>query len=452
MTRCFAKLRRGNFAVLGAAVVAAGGVITASTGVASAAGAPAITAWPLAQPSSQETVVNKLVKQFDASYPGGGNVQINWVGGEAWKQKLVVSMAAHNPPTIFYSSGGELLQQYVKAGGVYSVSSALNADPKWKAQYAANHVWDLATFGGKIYGIPAGGPDFETMWENAAAVKKAGGKSAPTTWAAFTADLAKLKSAGLSPITIAGKDLWPEMIWMQYLTLRYGGPDAFNGVLASKPTGWSNPAIIKAAKAVQTLVKAGDFVQGFNTLTFASGQADKILAQGAAGFEAQLYFDSANMRVYDPSFALSDAYVPSVFPSVPGGTGNQGDIVGQPAQYFAISNYATAAQKKEAVAWLKFETTSLAYNRDFLVKNGYTPIIKMSTQTMESVKGGKLLEKLFKMGTTAPYSQPYWDQNLPAAEVTPMLTNIGEVFDLSITPQQFAANMNKVIAGLPKSK
>ncbi len=411
-------------------------------------GNPTVTAWPLAQPSSQEAVVNQLVKQFNAQYPGGGHVQINWVGGEAWKQKLVVAMAAHNPPTIFYSSGGQLLGQYVKAGGVYSVSPDLNADPKWKAKYAARNVWSLATFGGKIYGIPAGGPDFETMWENATAVTKAGGTPAPTTWAQFMTDVDALQKAGVAPITVAGKDLWPEMIWMQYLTLRFGGRHAFDGVLASKPGAWSNPAIISAATLVQSLVKQKAFVNGFNTLTFASGQADKLLAQGQAGFEAQLYFDSANMRVYDPAFALSSAYVPSVFPTVPGGTGNPGDLVGAPAQYFAISNYASAAQKKEAVAWLKYETVSLAYNRDFLVKNGYTPIIKVPEATMQSVKGGPLLSKLFKIGSTAPYLQPYWDQNLPSAEITPMLTAIGEVFDLTITPQQFADNMNKVLAGL----
>jgi raffinose/stachyose/melibiose transport system substrate-binding protein len=406
--------------------------------------------WALAQPSSQEQVVNNLVKKFNAQYPGGGHVQITWVGGEAWKQKLVVAMAAHNPPTIFYSSGGQLLEQYVKSGGVASASPELSADPQWKSQYAANNVWDLATFDGQIYGIPAGGPDFETMWQNAGAITKAGGTPAPKTWDEFTADIGKLKAAGIAPITIAGKDLWPEMIWMQYLTLRFGGRDAFNGVLNGTPGSWSNPAILKAAETIQTLVKQGAFVKGFNTLTFASGEADKLLADGKAGFQAQLYFDSANMRTFAPDFALSPDFLPSVFPSVPGGTGNPGDLVGQPAQYFSVSNYASDAAKKEAFAWLKYETTSTEYNVDFLVKNGYTPITAVPESTMRSVKGGELLSKLFQMGTTAPYLQPYWDQNLPSAEITPMLTAIGEVFDLTITPQQFADTMNKVLAGLPK--
>jgi raffinose/stachyose/melibiose transport system substrate-binding protein len=50
------------------------------------------------------------------------------------------------------------------------------------------------------------------------------------------------------------------------------------------------------------------------------------------------------------------------------------------------------------------------------------------------------------MGTQAPSFQPYWDQDLPSAVITPMLSNIGELFDLSITPQEFASRMNDVLA------
>ena len=59
---------------------------------------------------------------------------------------------------------------------------------------------------------------------------------------------------------------------------------------------------------------------------------------------------------------------------------------------------------------------------------------------------GTLLKQLYDIGTSAPSFQPYWDQDLPSAVISPMLTAIGELFDQTITPQQFVDQMNSVLA------
>jgi ABC-type glycerol-3-phosphate transport system substrate-binding protein len=416
--------------------------------------APPVVLWNQSEPSNESSVIFNIVKAFNKSYPGGGDVSAFFFGNsDEYKTKLAVAMAAHNPPTIFYSWGGALLDQYIQAGNVANVSSALASDPAWKAQYKARNVWALASYKGGIYGIPATGPDFELMWQNKAALAKAGASPSPTSWTAFSGDLGKLKSKGITPITVAGSDLWPEMIWMQYLTLRYGGPQVFERINALTPGSWDNPAIIKAAEAVQQMAKAGDFETGFSAVTFSSGDADKLLAAGQAGFEAQLYFDEANMRLYDPSFAASPNYSPFNFPAVPGGSGNPGDLVGQPAEYYAVSGRASAAVQKEALAFLKYMTTSSTYNVNFLEDNGYTPVTANgATYLLEGkVPDGTLLHQLYEIGSNAPYLQPYWDQDLPSAVITPMLTDIGELFTLTITPQQFVTQLDKVLAAQPHS-
>jgi len=392
--------------------------------------------------------VSGLVKQFNSTYPGGGNVSVDWINGEVLKTKTAVAMAGHNPPTVFYTFGGALLEQYIQAGDVANVSSALAADPAWKSVYAANNVFQPVTYKGSIYGIPANGPDFEIMWQNKATVQKAGGTPSPATWSAFMSDVSKLKKAGVSPIAISGKDLWPEMIWMQYLTLRFGGPTVFDKVNALQPGAWSQPAIMKAAQTVQSLAKVGAFEPAFDSVVFESGDADRLLANGQAAFEAQLYYDAANMRVWDPAFAASPNYSPFVFPSVPGGTGNPGDLVGLPAEYFALSAYASPNARKEALAWLKYETTSQTYNVKFLEDRGYTPMTSAAAKylTTGKVPDGALVLKLYNIGTKAHYLQPYWDQDLPSSVITPMLTDIGELFDLTITPTQFASSLNAALA------
>jgi raffinose/stachyose/melibiose transport system substrate-binding protein len=421
---------------------------TSSPKGSSGGGGGTVKVWTISQPSFAQKVVEGLVDKFNKQYQGGGHIAITWIGGEAYKQKLAVSMAGHQPPGIFYTFGGQLLNQYVKGGDVADITQELNADPEWKQQYTAKDVFALATFDGKIYGVPATGADFELMWQNLAVLRKAGAQPSPATWSQFQDAMAKVKASGVAPIALAGKDLWPEMIWLQYLTLRYGGPQVFDKIKALAPNAWSDPAVLKAAEAVASMAKNGDFAKGYNTVTFASGQADQILASGKAAFQAQLYYDSANMRVYSPTFAASPDYSPFNFPTVEGGKGEPNQLVGQPAELFAISSHLSAAQKQEALAWLKFETTSPEYNLQFLANNGYTPITQSAAQELSSgkVPNGALLKKLYDIGTSAPSFQPYWDQDLPSAVIQPMLTHIGQLFDQTITPQQFVDQMNAVLA------
>lgn len=407
-----------------------------------------VTVWTITQPSSAQKIVEALADKFNKTYPGGGHVSISWIGGEPYKQKIAVAMAGHHEPTIFLTYGGHLLEQYVNGGNVADVTKELNADPAWKSQYVAKDVFGLATFNNKIYGIPESGPDYELMWQNESVLRKAGAQPSPATWAEFEDSMAKVKKSGVAPITIAGKDLWPEMIWLQYLTLRFGGPEVFDKIAALEEGAWSDPAVLKAAKTVESLAKRGYFVKGYNTLTFSSGQADQLLASGKAAFQAQLYYDSANMRVFAPEFAASPDFSPFNFPTVEGGTGEANQLVGQAAEYYGVSAHASPATKKEALAWLKFETTSKEYNLDFLANRGYSPITPDAAKELTSgnVPDGELLKKLYDIGTSAPSFQPYWDQDLPSAVISPMLTRIGELFDLSITPQKFVDDMNAVLA------
>jgi raffinose/stachyose/melibiose transport system substrate-binding protein len=435
-------------ALAAAAVLSVG--LTSCAGSASdgAGSGSQVTIWATSQANSAEKVMAGMIDDFNQSYPGGGHVSIEWIGGEQWKTKVAVAMAAHAPPTVFYTFGGQLLDQYVDGGNVMDLTDALAADPAWKSAYSAKNVFDLATYKGRTYGIPAGGPDFEVMWQNEAVLRKAGAAPSPATWSAFQDVVNKVKATGVAPIALAGKDLWPEMIYMQYLTLRNGGPEVFNRIKTFTPGSWSDPAVIKSAETIQDLARSGAFTNGFNTVTYASGQAEQLLASGQAAFQAMLYYDESNMRAFAPTFAASADYSAFPFPAIEGAPGDQKALVGQPAEYWGVSAKASPAQQKEATAFLKYATTSQTYNVDYLAKAGFTPMTDAGAKALQSndVPNATLLKKLYEMGTQAPSFQPYWDQDLPSAVITPMLSNIGELFDLSITPQEFASRMNDVLA------
>ena len=439
---------RPRFTAVAATALLAMSSLVGCGGKSSGGGNPSLTLWTITQPSSAQGVVQGLIKSFNSTYKGGGHVSVDWIGGEPYKQKIAVAMAGHKPPAMFLTYGGQLLQQWVNAGDVANVAPALDADPSWKAEYAAKNVFGLASFNQKIYGIPESGPDYELMWQNKSVLSKAGAQPSPATIADLQTAIAAVKKSGASGVALAGKDLWPEMIWLQYLTLRIGGPQVFDNIAAFKPNPWSDPAVLKAATLVNQLVKAGSFAPGYNTVTFDSGQADQLLSSGKAAFQAQLYYDSANMRVFNPKFAASTDYSPFNFPAVAGGLGDPKQLVGQAAEYFGMSSHLSAKGQTEATAFLKYLTTSSDYNLKYLADRGYSPITPSAAQQLSSgkVPDGALLKQLYDIGTSAPSFQPYWDQDLPSAVITPMLTAIGELFDGSITPQSFVSQMNSVMA------
>src|SRR4029453_16292563 len=143
MHRRSGSRRFGSRQVLTAAAAAVGAAPSLAAcggGGASGSGGDAITIWTITQPSSAQQVVVNLINKFNKTYPGGGHVSIDWIGGEPYKQKIAVAMAGHQPPTIFLTYGGQLFQQYVNAGDVAAIHSALAHDPARTHTYAANNV------------------------------------------------------------------------------------------------------------------------------------------------------------------------------------------------------------------------------------------------------------------------------------------------------------------------
>ncbi len=439
------------------AVVVAAGMATASAAVLpSAASAAArggakhlaqvpITMWTLSSDAAQQGVQQKVAEAFNKQYPGG-DVTIDFAENTPYKTKISVAMSASHPPTIFYTWGGTLFDEWVKAGEVMPVSAALSADPAWKKSYLPT-AWSLVTYGHKIYGVPMTGPGVELLFENKAVLHQAGVAANPATWTQLTSEIAAIKKKAIaSPIALAGATEWPEMIWLQYLTLRYGGHSVFDNIAAGKHGAWNNPAILKAAAAVQSLARSGAFETGYSAVHYGAGATDELMAAGKAAFQAMGNWDYANMTEYAPSFAKSPAYSAFKFPAVPGGKGNPNDFVGEASSFYAVAKNASPAQQKEAVAFIKYATTSPMWNLNYLEKYGTAPVDVKYASDLPHYTGGAELLKFYDMAKTAPYLQDYWDQNLPSSVVTPMLTEIGELFDLSITPQQFVAAMDQVQA------
>ena len=435
--------KRAVFAVAVAAAMAtvvaacsSGSSSTPTAGSSGSGSGATATMWLVTTgPSPADDAEKALVSSFEASHPGM-KINLTLVENQSFKQKLQLAMGAGNPPTIFWTWGGGILQQYIKANYVEPLDQSLGA-PFLPASLGA------VTYQGKLYGIPVQGTQPVYFFYNKPIFDKYH-LTFPTTWSGLLSTISTLKSHGVEPISLAAGDQWPSLMYLEYLTDRIGGPTVVQDLEANKAGAWSNPAIIQALTDIQQLVKAGAFNQGYQSLKFSGGGSDALVYSGKAAMQLMGDWDLSSTMGANKSFVTSGNMGMAPFPSVPG-TGDPADLAGNTASYVAISSRATAAQKDVAKAFFKDSLASQDYAKA-QVSAGEVPV----TTGASGLFAGQDLESydttIYSDVQKAPNFQYSWDQALTPAPATALLTNLAQVFTLSMTPQGFASAMNKVAA------
>ena len=171
------------------------------------------------------------------------------------KARLATVMQSGTPPDLFTSWGGGVLWSYAEAGLLRDITPEMTANNnEWKDSFVAQAALDTFKMGDKYYGAPNdwGGVG---LWYNKELFDKAGIKEVPKTWTEFLADVKILKDAGITPITLGGKDKWTGHYWWVYLAVRAGGQKAFDA--ACTRTG---------SFADEPFVKAGELLMHINNL------------------------------------------------------------------------------------------------------------------------------------------------------------------------------------------
>jgi raffinose/stachyose/melibiose transport system substrate-binding protein len=132
------------------------------------------------------------------------------------------------------------------------------------------------------------------------------------------------------------------------------------------------------------------------------------------------------------------------FPQVDGGKGDISNTVGNPGQYLSISSKASAEQKEVAKKFFATTVLDEAEQAEWL-ETGGVPIVKGSESKIASSKDPQFLQFIYDTASKAKYFGQSWDQALSPTAAEHLLDNIAKLFQLSISPQQFVDNMNRVI-------
>ena len=281
------------------------------------AAAGAATYWFLTGPPGEQ-IRQGSVDRFNQANPDA-KITATTFQNDAYKTKIKTAIGAGQAPTIIWGWGGGGLRSYVQASQVEDLTS-------WFAENAAvkdrlfPSSFGAATIDGKIYAMPAETVQPIVLYWNKTVFDKVGAQP-PQSWGDIMSLVPKFNDAGVAPISLGGQSRWTNMMWLEFLFDRIGGPEVFQAVFDGEKDAWSNPASIEGLTKAQELIKANGFVKGFSSITADSNADQALLYTGKAAMMLHGTWTYGSMK--RERWRLRQRRQPRL-DELPGGRGRQG--------------------------------------------------------------------------------------------------------------------------------
>jgi raffinose/stachyose/melibiose transport system substrate-binding protein len=403
-----------------------------SAGPSGSSGGPA-TAWSL---TGQQVTIQNAFDAFGKANPKDA-IKVQFFQNDAFKQKIRTAIGSGNAPTLIWSWGGAgSFKTYVDSKKVIPLDESLVSD--YFPSIANNGKID-----GKLYAVPNNSVQPVLMYYNKDLFAKAGISAPPATWDELLEDVSTLNAKGIAPFAMGGASKWPQLMWLEYLTERIGGPSVFQAIQENRKGAWSDPAVLEALQKIQQLVKAGGFIDGYASVATDSSADTALVQTGKAAMILQGAWAYASFQTTDPAFAKSSLGW-AEFPTVAGGKGDPKNVVGNASNYWSISADASPSQQESAKKYLATGNMTDAYIDD-LLKGGAVPPVKGIEDNIKASPNADFLLDVYDLAKDAPAFTLSWDQAIAPAAAAALLTNLDQVFLGQMTPQQFADAMNATI-------
>jgi raffinose/stachyose/melibiose transport system substrate-binding protein len=412
----------------------------AGGGGAKSGGGGSATYWFLSgQP--QQKIREDAVKAFNASSKTG-QISYTEFQNDAYKTKIKTAIGAGKAPTIIWGWGGGGLRSYVQDNKVEDLTDWFSQNSDVKDRLFASS-FGAATVNNKIYAMPCETVQPIILFWNKKVFDDAGAEP-PKSWDDILNLIPKFKAKNVAPISLGGQSLWTNMMWLEFLFDRIGGPDVFGAVFNGEKNAWSNPDSIKALTEMQKLIKAGGFINGFQSITADSNADQALLYTGKAAMMLHGSWTYASMKADGGDFVTGGHLGWMNFPPVDGGKGDPSDTVGNPGQYLSISSDASEDAKNTAKDFFKNGVLTSA-EASAWIDTGGVPIVKSASSQLAQSDDADFLKFVYDVSSNAKVFAQSWDQAMSPTAATTLLDTIGKLFALSITPQQYADTMNGII-------
>jgi raffinose/stachyose/melibiose transport system substrate-binding protein len=441
--RTFLRLTGAGAVAAGLAACGTSGPQSSGSSTGAGSTGSGATYWFLTgQP--QQGIREAQTKRFNDAN-SGSQLKTTEFQNDAFKQKIKTAIGAGQGPTLIWGWGGGGLKSYVDANQVEDLTAwfGQNADLKNQIFPAA---FGAATVSGKIYAMPVETTTPIVLFYNKKVFDQVGAEP-PKSWGDILDLVPKFNEAKIAPFSLGGQSRWTNMMWLEFLFDRIGGSEVFQNIFDGKPDAWSDPSALKALEEMQKLIKANGFIKGFSSITADSNADQALLYTGKAAMMLHGAWTYGGMKADGGDFVTGGHLGYMNFPPVDGGKGDPTNTVGNPGQYLSISSKASDADKEVAKKFLANNTLDSA-SVDAWIASGSVPVVKGTEAKLAAVpdkNDAEWLKFVYDTSSGAKNFAQSWDQALSPTAAEALLDNIAKLFQLSISPQQFADSMNAVI-------
>ncbi len=340
--------------------------------------------------------------------------KIEAIQNETIQTKIPVALQSNNPPDLFQQWGGGELAQQVQSGKVKDISKESQETVESIGGPAAG--WQVE---GKQYGLPFS-VGVVGFWYRTDLFKQAGIDAPPRTMDDLNAAVEKLKTAGIAPIAVGGKDKWPDAFYFGYLATRMCSKDALQEATA-EATLSKNECFAKAAEELKKFVDAEPFQRGFLGTPAQQGAASSagLLANGKAAMELQGHWNGGVVTGLTPDKKpLGDKLAWFPFPAVDGGEGTT-DMTFGGGDGFSCSADAPP-QCADFLNFLLSEEQQVKFG-------GLNVGLPVAEGSSESVKD-PTVQGVLKARDNSSYTQLYFDKALPTSKGAALNDAIANLF------------------------
>ena len=388
--------------IAGAGVVALAGLALAgcsSGGSASAGGGTTtLTILEHSNPSTQAAMA-VLDKAFEAQNPGI-KIQLTAVPTNNFAQVQTARIAAGAVDLTEGASAGSGTQpnpSYVTGAQPTFVSEAqagdwvnLTSEPFMK-NFSPSALAAVTT-DGKVYVVPSGADLYTGVFYNKTTFAKYG-LSVPKTWSAFQSVVQTLKSHGVTPLVIGGKDVWPAglpMLGIVQSLYSTSGMSQLDHSLWTNKVSLASPTSVEVLSRIQQLyADAGTTFPGVSEVA-----ATADFTNGQAAMWPDGTWNAPTIAQTAPS--LQFGYFP--LPASDNAADNA--VLGGKLDFsFAIPS--SAPNKSAALKWLSFYAQPANY-ATFIKLSGFIPV-------EPHVSATPFIDSLASYMGTGGFT-PAWDQ------------------------------------------
>jgi xylobiose transport system substrate-binding protein len=353
---------------------------------------------------------------------------------QSMNDKVRAAINTPNKPNLFFNWAGGSIREYAEADLLVDLTPKLTSDTTWRDTFVKS-VLDAGKIGDKYYDIPLKGMQPVLLFYNKTMFADVGVKP-PETWDDIKSLVNTFKQKEITPFVLGGQDSWTELMYLEFLVDRLGGPEVFQRVENGDTAGWGDPVFLKSLEMIRELVDMGAFGTNYSSIGYGNGSASALFAKGKAAMHLMGTWEFTSQQGSNPKFVKNDLDYTN-FPAVDGGKGDPRDTAGNPTNYFAVTKTDVS---DACVDFLHTQMTNKEYI-DAMIKAGEVPAIADLGDRLDQHPNPAFAKAVYEIAQTAPSFTLSWDQALPSNIGDAVVTNLQKVFNKQIQPADWVAAM-----------